>query len=146
MKNRFKRYLTDLAGVSLIIIAPFLGWLPGPGGIPLFVAGLALLAINNQWAEKLLKNFKDKGQDLAKFIFPSNQKYQIGHDLLATSLICAGITLFIVRPNNLLFLISFSLIIVGLSEFLYNRGRIYKIKNKTLKLLKNIVAFFKSLF
>lgn len=146
MKNKFKRLLTNAAGIGLIIVAPFLGWLPGPGGIPLFIAGLALLAINNEWAEKLLNTVKDKGNDLAKIIFPPQKIYRNAHDLLAITLMSLAIVLIVLRPSRLLVLISISLIIISVTEFLYNRNRAIFLKHKILKLLKNIVAFFKNIF
>jgi len=46
-------------GGLLIIAAPLTGWLPGPGGIPLFIAGLAVLASEFEWAQRLLYKVKD---------------------------------------------------------------------------------------
>jgi drug/metabolite transporter (DMT)-like permease len=51
--KHFKRILTDVAGYLLILAGVAFGWLPGPGGIPLVLAGLGLLSINNAWAAKL---------------------------------------------------------------------------------------------
>jgi membrane-bound ClpP family serine protease len=55
----WKIVVLDVLGVALMILAVLTGWLPGPGGIPLFIIGLSLLAINHEWAERyidLLKN------------------------------------------------------------------------------------------
>ncbi|MGI5952267.1 MAG: PGPGW domain-containing protein [Brooklawnia sp.] len=38
-------------GAALVIAAPLTGWLPGPGGIPLFLAGMALLSTEFIWAK-----------------------------------------------------------------------------------------------
>jgi hypothetical protein len=53
-------YRTGVAilGGLLIILAPLTGWLPGPGGIPLFIAGLAVLASEFEWAQRLLMRVK----------------------------------------------------------------------------------------
>lgn len=53
-------YRTGVAilGGLLIILAPLTGWLPGPGGIPLFIAGLAVLASEFEWAQRLLLRVK----------------------------------------------------------------------------------------
>jgi hypothetical protein len=136
VKNKFKILLTDVAGVSLIIIAPFLGWLPGPGGIPLLIAGLALLAINNEWAEKLLQAVKEKGNDLAKVLFPQKKIYSNVHDLVSVTLMVVAIILLITRPNQILVLVSISLLILSLTEFLYNRERGSRLKTKIHKLFK----------
>lgn len=42
-----------VVGLGMVIAAPLAGWLPGPGGIPLFLAGLAVLATEFIWAKKL---------------------------------------------------------------------------------------------
>ena len=48
-----KRYALDAAGYLLILLALAIGWLPGPGGIPLVLIGLYLLSLNNPWAQRL---------------------------------------------------------------------------------------------
>lgn len=85
--NKFKRILTDAAGYLLIILAILTGWLPGPGGIPLALAGLGLLSINNTWAKRLRTYFLSRSEHLAKIFFPENSKIQLGYDVLALVLI-----------------------------------------------------------
>jgi hypothetical protein len=53
-----------VVGGILIIAAPLTGWLPGPGGIPLFIAGLAVLASEFEWAQRLLYRVKGWVQQL----------------------------------------------------------------------------------
>jgi len=146
MKKRVKRYLTDLAGVCLILAAPLLGWLPGPGGIPLLIAGLALLAINNRWAEDILLYIKNKGEDFAKIIFPSNTKYQLLHDFLAVFLITGAVILFVYGNSLIIYGLGLTLTILGVTEFIYNRNRIESIKKLIISIPKNIIAFFKRMF
>jgi hypothetical protein len=55
-----KRIGIDIGGFGLILLGLLTGWLPGPGGIPLVLAGLALLSLNYEWAEKILKDFDRK--------------------------------------------------------------------------------------
>lgn len=40
-------------GFALIVAAPLTGWIPGPGGIPLFLAGLAVLSSEFLWAKSI---------------------------------------------------------------------------------------------
>ncbi|GAA2183909.1 hypothetical protein GCM10009785_29580 [Brooklawnia cerclae] len=47
------RIAVGVIGAVLIIAAPLTGWLPGPGGIPLFLAGMAVLASEFMWAKRL---------------------------------------------------------------------------------------------
>lgn len=39
-------------GVVLVIVSPIVGAIPGPGGIFVFAAGLALMLQNSLWAKK----------------------------------------------------------------------------------------------
>lgn len=41
-----------VTGLLLMAIAPILGPIPGPGGIPVFVAGLALVLKSSLWAKR----------------------------------------------------------------------------------------------
>ncbi|TDU84276.1 uncharacterized protein (TIGR02611 family) [Kribbella voronezhensis] len=58
-KLLFYRIGVGVLGTLLIIAAPLTGWLPGPGGIPLFIAGLAVLASEFEWAQRVLLKVKD---------------------------------------------------------------------------------------
>jgi hypothetical protein len=58
-KLLFYRIGVGVVGGLLLIAAPLTGWLPGPGGIPLFIAGLAVLASEFEWAQRLLYRVKD---------------------------------------------------------------------------------------
>jgi len=42
-----------IIGILFIIAAGLIGWLPGPGGIPLFLIGIAILATEFTWAQRL---------------------------------------------------------------------------------------------
>ena len=61
-KHLIYRIVVGVVGGLLIIAAPLTGWLPGPGGIPLFIAGLAVLASEFEWAQRLLQRVKDRVQ------------------------------------------------------------------------------------
>lgn len=56
-----------IVGGLLIILAPLTGWLPGPGGIPLFIAGLAVLASEFEWAQRLLQWVKERVRRLTNW-------------------------------------------------------------------------------
>ena len=53
-KHLIYRVGVGVVGGLLLILAPLTGWLPGPGGIPLFIAGLAVLAREFEWAQRVL--------------------------------------------------------------------------------------------
>lgn len=48
-----------VVGGLLIVAAALTGWLPGPGGIPLALVGLAVLASEFTWAQKILERCTD---------------------------------------------------------------------------------------
>lgn len=48
-----RRILTFILGVLLVLSAGILGPLPGPGGMILFLLGIAVLATEFTWAEHL---------------------------------------------------------------------------------------------
>src|SRR4028119_544483 len=47
-------------GILLMIVSPLAGVLPGPGGILLFAAGLALTLKYSEWAKRKYVEFKRK--------------------------------------------------------------------------------------
>ncbi len=52
-----------IIGFAFIILAGLTGWLPGPGGIPLFLIGIAILSTEFKWAKKI----RDMVLDLLKW-------------------------------------------------------------------------------
>lgn len=64
MKDAFTRHwfripvtirkpLVLVIGMLFVIISPFTGVLPGPGGIPIFLIGVAILSTEFEWAKRL---------------------------------------------------------------------------------------------
>ena len=47
-------------GCLLIVISPLVGAIPGPGGVFVFAAGLALILQNSEWAKRQYVKFKRK--------------------------------------------------------------------------------------
>ena len=54
LPSSVRKPLVLVFGSLLIIAAGLTGWLPGPGGIPLFLLGVAVLATEFVWAKVLL--------------------------------------------------------------------------------------------
>jgi hypothetical protein len=52
------RHLLLLSGILLVIVSPAIGILPGPGGIFVFAAGLALILEASTWAKRLYVRVK----------------------------------------------------------------------------------------
>lgn len=121
-----KIILTDIAGVLLIILAGLTGWLPGPGGIPLFLAGLGLLAINHDWARRLLRNVKTHGLNLANKFFRDHPVLVVVYDIIAGLLVAGGVLL-ILHIHGFWKTSAVMVIFVGLGLFLGNRKRLQRI-------------------
>jgi uncharacterized protein (TIGR02611 family) len=55
---RIYRFGVGLVGTFLVVLGFVSGPLPGPGGIPLVLLGLAVMASEFVWAERLMRLFK----------------------------------------------------------------------------------------
>lgn len=51
-ESRSCQWTLIVLGWFLMILAPLIGWLPGPGGLILFPLGLALVLKNSRWAKR----------------------------------------------------------------------------------------------
>ena len=60
-----RRPLTLFVGLTLVLTSGAIGWLPGPGGIPVFLLGIFVLASEFKWADDfgriILKLIHDMG-------------------------------------------------------------------------------------
>jgi hypothetical protein len=132
--SKFKRYLkrfgTDAAGYGLIVLGLALGWLPGPGGIPLILAGLGLLSVHNHWAKRILHYLQENGIKLLDYLFPNNPWAQALHDVIALSLLFTACYLLAFQRNTFTIGISIGLIALAIADFLFNRNRLNKLKHK----------------
>lgn len=50
--RRIRRPIVIVVGFLFVLAAGLTGWIPGPGGIPLFLIGVAILATEYEWAER----------------------------------------------------------------------------------------------
>ena len=57
-KHPLLRQALFLLGIVLIIVSPLVGAIPGPGGVFVFAAGLALILQNSEWAKRQYVKFK----------------------------------------------------------------------------------------
>ena len=46
------RWAMVVLGWGLVIAAPLVSWLPGPGGLALFIVGLGIILKHSLWAKK----------------------------------------------------------------------------------------------
>jgi len=83
-QRRVYRAVVGAVGTFLILLGLATGWLPGPGGIPLVLLGLAVLASEFHWAHRLMLRFKH-----ALHVFRGwNRRRQLGFWLLVV-VVCA---------------------------------------------------------
>ena len=87
IKRNGKRIAYDGLGYLLILISPLVGWIPGPGGIAVFLAGLGLLAVHNTWADGIKRYTLKNGGKVMHLIFPKNSTVEWTYDLLAVALL-----------------------------------------------------------
>ncbi|HET6622375.1 MAG TPA: PGPGW domain-containing protein [Candidatus Saccharimonadales bacterium] len=73
-----RQTLVLLAGISLVILAGFVGAVPGPGGVFVFALGVAILGSEFEWAERfgkwvfgLIRRFNDflKAHHMISLVF-----------------------------------------------------------------------------
>jgi len=124
----WKIVLFDTVGVALMLLALATGWLPGPGGIPLFIIGLSILAIHHEWAEKYIDKIKVLLDRLGDIVFVNNKKVQILYDVLGPLLILGGA--YVLWLHNATWHIGLGIVLVflGCTLFLGNRKRFGTLK------------------
>lgn len=128
-----KRILTDIAGYACLVAAPLIGWLPGPGAIPLILTGLGLLSINNPWAKRLLHYVRERSQSLSTVVFPDKPIVQWAWDIFVVVLIATGTLISIYAENNILRASSVAFYATATTLFLLNRRRLQWIDIKLRK-------------
>jgi hypothetical protein len=130
MTNKLKRILTDVAGYGLILLGIATGWLPGPGGIPLIVAGLGLLSINNKWAQDLRDYVLKNGGKLVKVLFPNNRFVEWLYDILVVLLLVLVAALAWRHAAWWQISLSIALFFIALFIASMNRDRLKRIRGK----------------
>ncbi len=119
----------DILGVLMIISSGLVGWMPGPGGIPLVLAGLALLANNHDWAEKLLHELKDRGSKISEVIFKDDLRTKILFDIVSLLLFALGCFGLTVGKTILIRGLSSSMLFVSFWLFFGNRKRLDRLSS-----------------
>ena len=87
LRRNAKRIVTDFAGYVLVLAAPIVGLLPGPGGIALLLGGLGLLSLNNHWAKQLRERALSHGGRIVEFLFPRNTAIEWLYDSLVVAVL-----------------------------------------------------------
>lgn len=129
-KSRLKRFTTDATGYLLLLAAILTGWIPGPGGIPLAIAGLGLLSINNVWARRLRIEVMKRSGNLTKYLFPANSTVQWLYDIL--SLVLMVLVAVLIWGHAAIWQISLAtvLFICAISITAMNRDRMRRLRGR----------------
>lgn len=56
LPSHIRKPVVLVVGVLFVVSSILTGWLPGPGGIPLFIIGVTILATEYEWATRF-RNF-----------------------------------------------------------------------------------------
>lgn len=122
--KKVRHFVFDFIGVVLIILSPTLGWLPGPGGIPLLLGGLGFLSVHHDWAKKLIIYIKENGLKVSGHIFREHTALQAVYDVLSFLLFAGGVYLVTTYTKNITLSLAIISIFTGLTLFLGNRRRL----------------------
>ena len=125
-RTRFQRIGIDIIGILLIIASGLVGWIPGPGGLPLFFGGLGLLASNHEWAERIFIEIKERGNSIADFIFRDHPVVVIAYDILATALVVTGAIVIGTANRNIFITVGIIVFFMGLALYLGNKKRLQR--------------------
>jgi len=130
VRRHAKRVAIDAAGYLLIVAAIATGWLPGPGGIPLALAGLGLLSINNAWARRLRDWFLHNGGKLVRVLFPRNPWVEWGYDTIVLLLLALTAMLEVRHASIIQISLGATAFFIALFIALTNRDRLNRLRNK----------------
>lgn len=129
----YKRYgkliLFDGLAILCFIGVILFGWLPGPGGLPLLLAGLGFLAVNHDWAERWLETAKHKSKSFKSILFPNIAWVRHTYDVIAIVVFSISTYLLFNSSNKLIRGASLSIALLSFFVFLVNRERLDKLSN-----------------
>ncbi|MBP7858086.1 hypothetical protein KA016_03410 [Candidatus Saccharibacteria bacterium] len=130
MKWRENRILVDTAGYLLIVASALTGWLPGPGGLPLFIGGLGLLSIHNKWARDLREYVLTHGGTVVQKLFPKHVVAQWAYDIVAIALFV--LAAFLAWNHAAIWQVSLGVSLFFMATFisLMNRERLAAFNNR----------------
>jgi hypothetical protein len=132
-----KRLVIDIGGFGLIIAGVLFGWLPGPGGVPLILAGLGLLSLNYIWAEKLMKNFDKKRIEYTDKLLQADPLTSKLMDGLSVIILAGGIWLVTTQENVFLKGLGVGLAFSGITVLISNQKRLDRVLKRIKKNKRN---------
>jgi hypothetical protein len=123
----------DIAGIGCLLLVPFLGPLPGPGGIPLLLAGFGLLAVNHDWADDAILYVKKHSDSLTKVIFPDRTLIKWSWDIGLTGVFIFGLWVETLSESFFFTILGLLINASATTLFMFNRGRLDWLNNQLRK-------------
>jgi hypothetical protein len=153
-----RKPLVLLFGLLLVFISPFTGILPGPGGIPIFILGMAILASEFDWADRLKDFILRAIPHWVRRYWHLTPRWLYFFDLVGFALIIIGIELliwpiylpvmglhssfpffyFIPGEHQEWWIMAAIYIISGCSVIIFNRNRIKWVKRQAQRLYRKV--------
>jgi hypothetical protein len=130
MKHKTKALLVDILGFTLILVAIPIGWLPGPGGIPLIILGLSLLATNHEWAERIMNRLKAEVSSASKRVTEASPVTKWSIDILGIIFISAAVLLLTQFTRSITTTAAISLCIGATLLLITNQNRYKRLWNR----------------
>lgn len=128
-----KRIVTDAAGYFLILAGIATGWLPGPGGIPLIVAGLGVLSINNHWARRIRVWVVENGGRALELLFPKWPWLEWAYDVVALLLLVIALILALRHETIWHAGVGVTVFFFALLIILSNRDRLKRLRGQVVR-------------
>ncbi len=144
-------------GMLLVIISPFTGILPGPGGIPIFLLGIAILASEYDWADRMKQFFLNVLPEWIKRYWRFTPKWLYFFDFVAFCILLLALALTVwpvylpileMRAEVPFFFVAVDqhqqwwipaavCLAASISLFIFNRNRIQALKKLLHKLKRS---------
>ena len=120
----FRKPIVFVTGIILICIAPIVGFVPGPGGILVFLLGIAILASEFDWALSLKSFFLKSVPKEVKKRWRPTPRWEYVFDITAFCLI----TYSAIFAHYSYWVPSAYAGLVGLALLIFNRSRLDRFK------------------
>lgn len=123
----------DIAGVGCLILVPIIGPLPGPGGIPLLLAGFGFLAVNHDWADDAVIFTKKHSDNMIKVVFPDKTWAKWSWDVSLVALFIVGLWVDSLSDSFIFTVLGLLINAASTTLFMFNRGRLDWLNNQLRK-------------
>lgn len=124
LPDSIRRSIVFVVGMVLILVSPLVGSVPGPGGIIVFLAGIAVLGSEFDWAESLQEVIMEKVPQKVKRHWRPTLRWQRVFDTTSLLLLTAAVVCY--ARGIYLPVLSFTTAAIAIAVF--NRNRLQRFK------------------